>query len=239
MPIKEYEIEYSRKWTQRKRYDGYFKYNGKKYLIEFDGKQHFTDSGWGTKEEQFQKDTFKNQLAKKHNFELIRIECMESSFIYIKEQIYNSKLADMFDLESVDWDLLYEKASVGPLKEIADYYNTHHLENKEIARQLHYGYTTVKYYIKRATELGLINYIPYKYKKDCDLLYDLCEFFIENQNYSNKMLAKKYNTSPSKISTYLKRGLKEGIINSSQFTEDAYKGTRFNYLTQNQTREVA
>ena len=60
------------------RFDFYCSYNGITWLIEFDGKQHFSGVGYGwlTQElfNSIQKhDAIKNMWAKEHNIELIRI----------------------------------------------------------------------------------------------------------------------------------------------------------------------
>ena len=65
---------YSRKNT-KPRFDFYV---DNKYIIEFDGRQHFESdsSGWNTQEKlelTKQRDTFKNQYCKNHNIPLIRI----------------------------------------------------------------------------------------------------------------------------------------------------------------------
>lgn len=49
-------------------------YIDNKYLIEFDGKQHFNEGGWGQPFELIQyRDLFKNDWCKKNNIPLIRI----------------------------------------------------------------------------------------------------------------------------------------------------------------------
>lgn len=48
-----------------------------KYIIEFDGKQHFEPGGWGKDDKDFQeiqfRDNFKNEWCKKNNIPIIRI----------------------------------------------------------------------------------------------------------------------------------------------------------------------
>ena len=48
-----------------------------KYLLEYDGKQHFGEGGWGDIERNYQKikfnDEYKNQWCKNNNIPLIRI----------------------------------------------------------------------------------------------------------------------------------------------------------------------
>lgn len=233
LPVEEYEFEYIRDWTQGRRYDGYFKYENKKYLLEFDGLQHYTDSHWGAKEKQSENDELKNNLAKINGFKLIRIDCKDTSFVYMKDQIYKSELSELFELDSIDWDKLFQKASVGVIKEIADFYNTHHLTNSDIAKQLHYSRTTVKTCLKKASEIGLIDYKSNRYKKDYDFKCRICEFFINHQDYSNAKLAKMFHTSTARIYWYIRSGLEDGIIDISQFTEDAFKANRFSDLRGN------
>jgi len=46
LPVEKSELEYIRKWTNGRFYDGYFKYNDTNYLLEFDGKQHYVNTSW-------------------------------------------------------------------------------------------------------------------------------------------------------------------------------------------------
>jgi very-short-patch-repair endonuclease len=60
-----------------------------KYIIEYDGKQHFIDSKWGntiiTKEEAEKKDQEKNNWCKKHNLPIIRIQYTIFNQLTIKD----------------------------------------------------------------------------------------------------------------------------------------------------------
>lgn len=64
------------------RYDFYLpEYNR---LIEFDGEQHFRDTGWGGLESYRERDKIKNNYAKSHNISLIRIPYWEKDKINLE-----------------------------------------------------------------------------------------------------------------------------------------------------------
>lgn len=231
LPVDEYDVEYVDSWTQGKKYDGYFKINDKKYLLEFDGLQHFRDSSWSTKKEQQENDKLKTKLAKENGFLLIRIDCRNTSFLSIKNQVYKSKLSSIFDLDSIDWNYIYNKASIGAFKEIVDFYNMTPLLNTEISKYLGYSACTIGEYLRKADALGMVDYRPCKVELDVNLVKELCSFFIDNQNYSNKELSKKFGINSTRVMKYLRRGLKDGLINLSQFTKEAFEHGRFSDLS--------
>ena len=81
--------EYSPKWINLKKYDFYFKINGKEYIIEMDGAFHNRDNPFNknTKEKSKAIDKYKDKLAKERNIKVIRINCdyrYENRFIEIK-----------------------------------------------------------------------------------------------------------------------------------------------------------
>ena len=65
-------------------------------LIEFDGKQHFIDTGWTNQHINFEKrksqDKLKNIYAKKNNIELIRIPYWERNNITLEMILGNQYL---------------------------------------------------------------------------------------------------------------------------------------------------
>lgn len=70
-----YQREYKFTDLGNLRYDFYLpNYNR---LIEFDGEQHFRDTGWGNFEGTQQRDQIKNDYAKLHNIQLVRIPYWE------------------------------------------------------------------------------------------------------------------------------------------------------------------
>ena len=77
--LKDNNIDYQREYKfsdlGNLRYDFYLpNYNR---LIEFDGKQHFQDTGWGNFDGTQKRDQIKNDYAKTHNIQLVRIPYWE------------------------------------------------------------------------------------------------------------------------------------------------------------------
>lgn len=73
-----YEKQYKLKNLDNRLYDLYFEYNNKKYLLEFDGIQHFEkieffDMNQSLKERQ-KADIIKTNAARNHKYRLIRID---------------------------------------------------------------------------------------------------------------------------------------------------------------------
>lgn len=99
--LQEYNIPF-----EREKIFSDLKYNGKhlrfdfyvdnKYLIEYDGRQHFIlDSGYGADLENIQKrDQIKNDYAKSHNIPLIRIPYTEFDSFGIEDLILKESEED-------------------------------------------------------------------------------------------------------------------------------------------------
>ena len=81
--LEEYDFEYVIEKETGKRYDGYFKYQDKKYLVEMHGEQHYRDA-WTSYEAQKENDILKMKLAQKLNYILITIDCSAGDFENIK-----------------------------------------------------------------------------------------------------------------------------------------------------------
>lgn len=114
LPVQNYTYEYSPDWAGRYRYDAYFEYDNIPYLVEMDGGFHYSSGikGFYKKEDlentQF-RDKEKDNLAKEHNIELIRIDCSKASIKSIKNNIINSKIGKLFDLKNINFEeLLYQ-----------------------------------------------------------------------------------------------------------------------------------
>ena len=159
LPLDEYDFEFTDIWTQGKQYDCYFSYNNIKYLVEIDGRQHFMDTDWATKEQQEQNDLLKNYLAQKNGYKIIRIKACKSNFDYIKENILKSELSEIFNLENINWDIIYKQTITSMDIIIADYYMSHKdLFLKEIANYFHISYPTLKKALQKMTKIGLCDY---------------------------------------------------------------------------------
>lgn len=93
-------------WCESYRYDLYFEYNDKKYIVEMDGGFHKRDKEKKT-------DAIKDNLAKQHYIEVIRIDCdyknANKRFSYIRDNVINSKLSTILNLSDIDWNSINVK----------------------------------------------------------------------------------------------------------------------------------
>ena len=140
------------------RFDSYFEYDNKKYAVEFDGKQHYEETGMGSLEGQRKRDSVKNEYPQKNDIILIRIDCRKSEFEYIKNNILKSKLSELFDLSNVDWEYCYSIALKPITKLICDKYNSEKLSIKELSDTFHFCKSTIERRLKIGTEIGITDY---------------------------------------------------------------------------------
>lgn len=169
LPISNLIPEYSPKWISPKKYDNYFEYNGKHYIVEMDGKLHTTDVYGVTAEESKMIDDYKDEQAKLHNINVIRIESEVSEPNYIKERIINSQLGILFDLSNIDWNQCDFFASSSLILETCKIYmalDTNGILNKDIrntiSEKLGIAPITVRRYLKCGARIGLCDYDPKK-----------------------------------------------------------------------------
>lgn len=167
LPIENWVCEYHPEWSNGKIYDNYFEYQGNKYILEMDGglghgntdfKHHVDMAG-------LINDNYKDNMAKQHNVDVIRIDCKMSKFEYIKKNILDSKLADIFDLTKIDWNQCYLDSTDNLTVKICDYYRDTKASHKEIMNVFNVGYTTVSKSLKIGGEIGIIDYSPEIAKK--------------------------------------------------------------------------
>lgn len=155
------------KWCGKYRYDFYFKYNDEQYIIETHGGQHYDNkfnvSGGKTIEEEKENDRIKKELAlnnqiKEDNY--IIIDCRKSESEYIKQNILNSKLNEIFCFRKIDWIKVSEFACSNLVKEACEYKkNNPKLTTGEIGKLMG-GYcgATISRWLKRGNEVGWCNY---------------------------------------------------------------------------------
>ena len=162
LPVNNLKFEYQPKWAKPYKYDNYFEYNDKKYILEMDGAFHFKDNSMSgvSAMQSMAIDNIKDNLAKEHGVNVIRIDCIESNKHYISNNILHSKLSVIFDLSKIDWDKCDIDAHKNLLFEVCNFYNMSGDKRcKYIAEQLNSSIPSVYKYLKKGTELGLCNYI--------------------------------------------------------------------------------
>lgn len=138
-------------WCANYRYDLYFKSNNSAYIIEMDGGFHKDPK---TKET----DCIKDNLAKQHDIEIIRIDCdykkASQRFSYIRDNVVNSKLSNILDLSNVDWNFINTKILTdNNAKEV---WNLKQLgyTNRQISEMCNINMSKVSKIIQHGVEIG-------------------------------------------------------------------------------------
>ena len=156
-----YETQYNPKWSNNKRYDFYIKNSNT--IIETHGEQHYKYYGRGRalKEEQ-ENDKLKKELAMANGVdEYIVIDCRESELEFIRINVLNSRLAELYDLNSVNWNKVWEFAINSNLsKQSCDLWNESNgeLTTKDIGEIIGVGRCTIIKLLKRWTKIGKCDY---------------------------------------------------------------------------------
>ena len=157
------EYEYSPEWMRPKRYDNYFEYDDKKYIVEMDGGWHTIDNLMSgiTAEENKKIDDYKDSKADEYSIKMIRIDCNKSELEYIKNNIIKSKLSNMFDLSKIDWLKCHEYGLRNIVKIVCEYkMNNPDKTTSNIGNIMKLSENTIRRYLKRGTILGWCNYNP-------------------------------------------------------------------------------
>ena len=154
------------KWCNKYRYDFYLpEYN---MIIETHGNQHYeeTKGFLKTLAEEQENDKLKKELALKNGIEhYVSIDCRYSYVEYIKNNVLNSKLNELFDLSQINWNECEEFALKNIVKEVCEYWN----EKEEwettytISESNEWGIksaSTISNYLKKGAKLGWTNYDP-------------------------------------------------------------------------------
>ena len=158
--------EWSPEWIGQYRYDVYFVYNQKEYIIEMDGGIGHGCLDFKSGEQDvngLSRDIIKNEKAKEHNIPLIRIDCdykyMSNRFNYIKNAILESDLNKILDLTFIDWNKCNIDSTKSLHIEAAKQYDNG-VSIREISNNLNVSYNTIYEWLKRLSKEGLCSYTP-------------------------------------------------------------------------------
>ena len=89
----------------------------------------------------------------------IAIDCSISELQYIKNNILDSELNKLFDLNKVDWIKCGEYALKNKVKEVCDYYNAYPgIFSSDLAKNFDMHKTTIIDYLNIGTKLGWCKY---------------------------------------------------------------------------------
>lgn len=156
-----YERQYRANWSQNKVYDFYLiDYN---IIIETHGEQHYEESNRGrTLKEEQENDKLKEELALKNGIEhYIVIDSRDSTLNWIKDNILDSELNELFDLNKVDWNKCEEYALKNKVKEVCDYYKPG-MVTDDLAKEFGISRVTAIKYLNIGTKLNWCKYEPKK-----------------------------------------------------------------------------
>lgn len=153
------------KYKEKNTYGLYdFVIDDMKLIIEADGAFHRKDNNMSgqTKEESIFIDNIKDRLAKENGYKVIRISD-EGDF---KNNILNSDLNKLFDLNNINWDECNNYSEKNLVKEICDYWHLHNDINneelgiKDLSLVFNVGIRILNKYLKRGNKFGWCNYNP-------------------------------------------------------------------------------
>lgn len=143
------------------RYDIYFGYKNKRYIIELDGGLGHGNRTIGqTIEETLDIDKIKDELAKKHNIEVIRIDCdyaPNDRFTFIKDKIINSELSDIIELDLIDFNKADLDSFESYVIQAGKCWNKG-MTISEISKTLNIYSDTITKYLERCNKYGLCDY---------------------------------------------------------------------------------
>lgn len=172
------------KWCDKFRYDFYIP--SINAIIETNGEQHYkeTTNFKTSLEDIVNNDKTKKELALKNKIKnYIVIDCRETNFDYIKENILNSELSLLLDLSVIDWGKCEEFIFNKNLIKIACNYkkDNPNLTTSEIGEIMGFNYNTIRDWLKTGNKLGWCEYDSKeekikKYKKvicvETGIIYD-------------------------------------------------------------------
>lgn len=158
----EYRTQEAFDLSNNKKYDFYIE--SLNCIIETHGRQHYENTGFKTKggrplEEEQENDRLKERLAKENGIELyIVIDCRKSEMDFIKNNIINSKLNELFDLHKIDWLKCHEFASKSLIIHACKLWNSGIKNLDKIGLAIKVSSKTVREYLKNGVILGLCDY---------------------------------------------------------------------------------
>ena len=205
-----YEYKINRKEGGYFYYDGYFEKDGKEYCVEMDGDQHRTGSFVKNEKRNVkERDKEKEECLREKGIELIRIKCYKSEINYIKNNIIDSKLAELFDLSNIDWDKIDENSQKTWVKLICKDFSSGDYSVEKLINKYNLKKPTILKSLKKGNKFGWCEYNGLKemMKKRGHGGYRVCQedkevgIFYSASQISN-LLEEKYNIKikPAKIS---------------------------------------
>lgn len=163
LPITNIISEYSPDWIKPKRYDFYFEYRDKSYILEMDGGLGHGKQLWDHSNDAvgLLNDMNKDEQAIKHDITVIRIDASKSNSEYIKNSFENNKIfLDLFSdcISNIDWKECDMFAQKNMLKEVCELWETDKYTLDDLAKLKHLSKETIRNYLKKGEFIGFCSY---------------------------------------------------------------------------------
>lgn len=147
-------------WLPNKRYDFYVP--DKNIIIEVHGGQHYTNGfeslGGDTLKKVKENDKLKEEKAVENSINnYIIINASISDIDFIKTNIENSALNNIYDLSFLDWKKVNRDSLLSLVVEVCSYWNEG-IEVENIATKVKLSNTTIRSYLNKGTRAGLCNF---------------------------------------------------------------------------------
>lgn len=158
----DYIVQYTPLWVDRSRYDFYVRIDKNEYMIEVDGSWHYIYNNMTgqSAEEIAAKDMYKEMIASVNGIKIIRVDYNYGNsdrYTYIENSVIESELSSIFDISSIDFNLIHDKAKCSQTIIIAEEWNS--CDEKSIAlvaERLKIKPNTVREKLYLASKIGLI-----------------------------------------------------------------------------------
>jgi len=146
-----------------KRYDFYIE--DKNMIIEVHGSQHYGSVGFSnikgarTHKEEVENDEYKKNLAISNGIEnYIVINASDTSAVYLKNEIENSRLKSFYNLDILNWDDIIYLSSKSYMKLSWEMYDSGY-KIIHIAQKIGVSRSTIRRYLKVGRDCGKCTYI--------------------------------------------------------------------------------
>lgn len=153
----EFTTEYSPDWIKPKRYDFFLPQLN--CIIEMDGALGHGNKTIGnlSDKETLLIDNYKDDMAIQHGYKVVRINSYYSDLNYIKNNIYNSELSTLFNLNNVDFFICNKQAQSSYKMKVCECWNKHH-EMNIILSEFKFARGTIIRWLKDCAKYGLCDY---------------------------------------------------------------------------------
>lgn len=144
------------------RYDAYFKYGDKEYLVEMDGAYGHgcVNTSNRSIDQQIYDDNQKDIIAINNNMVIVRIDCKYSGsddrFEYVKKSIKSSELQKLFNFSDEQYYEADRIANISKVKRFISFWNDNIRSYDELCRLLHKCRASIRKLIKISCDLNLI-----------------------------------------------------------------------------------